>query len=120
MREELHAELRDELRKQTLKQRRTASLYAASGAVALYAGAACALALGLVFAIGLPDWAAALIMAVLLAGAAYALRNAARPHPAPKPHEGENEARAQEAAMSERTRAYEGMAPESSEGREPR
>ncbi|MBC9713368.1 phage holin family protein [Streptomyces sp. TRM66268-LWL] len=102
IRDELRTELREELRKQTRKQRRTASLYAASGAVALYAGAACALALGLVFAIGLPDWAAALIMGVLLAGAAYALRNAARPHPARPPHQGE---------MPDQTHAYEGMAP---------
>lgn len=76
--------VREELREQTLKQRRTASLYAASGAVALYAGAALALTVGLVLALGLPDWVAALITAVLLGAGAYALRNAARPT-APKP-----------------------------------
>ena len=71
--------VREELREQTRKQRRTAMLYAASGAVALYAGAAVALAVGLALAIGLPDWAAALITAVTLGAAAYALRSAARP-----------------------------------------
>src|ERR1700761_5635530 len=39
--------VRDELREQARRQRRTALLYAASGAVALYAGAAVALAMGL-------------------------------------------------------------------------
>ncbi|MEU6254666.1 phage holin family protein [Streptomyces sp. NPDC047043] len=72
--------VRDELREQTRKQRRTAMLYAASGAVALYAGAAVALTVGLALAIGLPDWAAALITAVILGVVAYALRSAARPH----------------------------------------
>jgi hypothetical protein len=71
--------VRDELREQTRKQRRTAMLYAASGAVALYAGAAVALAVGLALAIGLPDWAAALITAAILGVVAYALRGAARP-----------------------------------------
>ncbi|WP_328224342.1 MULTISPECIES: phage holin family protein [unclassified Streptomyces] len=71
--------VRDELRQQTRKQRRTATLYAASGALALYAGAALALALGLALSLGLPDWAAALITAVVLGVAAYALRGAARP-----------------------------------------
>lgn len=78
--------VRDELREQTRRQRRRATLYAASGAVALYAGAALALALGLGLAAGLPDWAAALITAVILGAAAYALRSAARPsasRPAP-------------------------------------
>ncbi|OIJ67870.1 phage holin family protein [Streptomyces mangrovisoli] len=74
--------VREELREQTRKQRRTAVLYAASGAVALYAGAAVALAVGLTLAIVLPGWAAALITAAVLAAAAYALRGAARPHPA--------------------------------------
>jgi hypothetical protein len=76
--------VRDELREQTRKQRRTAMLYGASGAVALYAGAAVALAVGLALAIGLPDWVAALITAALLGIAAYALRAAARPS-APRP-----------------------------------
>ncbi|MGW1611603.1 phage holin family protein [Streptomyces sp. NPDC002285] len=78
--------VRDELREQTRRQRRRATLYAASGAVALYAGAALALALGLGLAAGLPDWTAALITAVILGAAAYALRGAARPsasRPAP-------------------------------------
>ncbi|MFF7390591.1 phage holin family protein [Streptomyces scabiei] len=83
--------IRDELRQQTRKQRRKAALYAASGALALYAGAALALALGLALSLGLPDWAAALITAVVLGGAAYVLRSAARPS-ASRPtaeHEGE-------------------------------
>ncbi|MGN9820381.1 phage holin family protein [Streptomyces sp. SD11] len=71
--------IREELREQTRKQRRTAALYAASGAVALYAGAALALTVGLALAIGLPDWAAALITAAVLGALAYVLRNAARP-----------------------------------------
>jgi hypothetical protein len=82
--------VRDELREQTRKQRRTATLYAASGAVALYAGGALAVALGLALATGLPGWAAALITAVILGVAAYALRSAARPkhthHPAAPAH----------------------------------
>ncbi|MDX3451352.1 phage holin family protein [Streptomyces sp. ME02-8801-2C] len=73
--------VRDELRDQTRKQRRTAALYATSGAVALYAGAALALTLGLALAEGLPDWAAALITAAILGALAYALRNMARPGP---------------------------------------
>ncbi|WP_344395698.1 phage holin family protein [Streptomyces vastus] len=71
--------VRDELREQTRKQRRAAALYAASGAVALYAGAALALTLGLLLALGLPDWAAALITAAVLGVVAYLLRGAARP-----------------------------------------
>ncbi|WP_328493016.1 phage holin family protein [Streptomyces sp. NBC_00414] len=71
--------IREELREQTRKQRRTAAMYAASGAVALYAGAALALTVGLALAIGLPDWAAALITAAVLGALAYVLRNAARP-----------------------------------------
>ncbi|WP_031475785.1 phage holin family protein [Streptomyces bicolor] len=71
--------VRDELREQTRRQRRRAMLYAGSGAVALYAGAALALALGLGLAAGLPDWAAALITAVILGAVAFALRSAARP-----------------------------------------
>src|ERR1044071_9146515 len=72
--------VRDELREQTRKQRRKATLYAASGASALYAGAALALTVGLALAVLLPDWAAALITAALLGVAAYLLRGAARPH----------------------------------------
>ncbi|MFE5814309.1 phage holin family protein [Streptomyces sp. NPDC056479] len=71
--------IRDELREQTRRQRRRATLYAASGAVALYAGAALALALGLGLAAGLPDWAAALITAAILGVLAYVLRGMARP-----------------------------------------
>ncbi|WP_405592439.1 phage holin family protein [Streptomyces sp. NBC_01092] len=71
--------VRDELREQTRRQRRRAMLYAGSGAVALYAGAALALAVGLGLAAGLPDWAAALITAVILGVLAYLLRGAARP-----------------------------------------
>ncbi|MDQ0937027.1 phage holin family protein [Streptomyces turgidiscabies] len=73
--------VRDELRDQTRKQRRTAALYATSGAVALYAGAALALTLGLALAEGLPGWAAALITAAVLGALAYALRDMARPGP---------------------------------------
>lgn len=79
--------VRDELREQSRKQRRTALLYAASGAAALYAGAAVALAVGLALAMGLPGWAAALITAAILGAAAYALRGAAahpkHGHPSP-------------------------------------
>ncbi|MFD5008980.1 phage holin family protein [Streptomyces chartreusis] len=71
--------VRDELREQTRRQRRRAMLYAGSGAVALYAGAALALAMGLGLAAALPDWAAALITAVILGVLAYLLRGAARP-----------------------------------------
>ncbi|MGW0904533.1 phage holin family protein [Streptomyces sp. NPDC002853] len=71
--------VRDELREQTRGQRRKAALYAGAGAFALYAGAALALAVGLALALWLPDWAAALITAVVLGGVAYLLRNAARP-----------------------------------------
>ncbi|MEU6594340.1 phage holin family protein [Streptomyces sp. NPDC046881] len=69
--------VRDELREQSRKRRRTAMLYAASGAAALYAGGAVALAVGLALAIGLPGWAAALITGALLGVVAYALRGAA-------------------------------------------
>ncbi|CAM5246859.1 hypothetical protein SALBM135S_09888 [Streptomyces alboniger] len=75
----IREELRAELREQTSKQRRKATLYAASGAAALYAGAAVALAAGLALALGLPGWAAALIMGVLLGLAAVLLRGAAHP-----------------------------------------
>jgi len=74
--------IREELREQTRRQRRTAMLYAASGALALYAGAAVAVAAGLALGIGLPDWAAALITAAVLGAAAYLVRNAAKPRPA--------------------------------------
>lgn len=71
--------VRDELREQTRRRRRTAVLYAASGAVALYAGGALALALGLALATALPGWAAALITAAILGAVAYLLRGAACP-----------------------------------------
>ncbi|GGS95771.1 phage holin family protein [Streptomyces cinerochromogenes] len=69
--------VRDELREQSRKRRRTAVLYAASGTVALYAGGALALAVGLALAAGLPGWAAALITAALLGAVAYFLRGLA-------------------------------------------
>ncbi|MGW0533197.1 phage holin family protein [Streptomyces sp. NPDC003032] len=75
----IRTELREELREQTKKQRRKAALYAGSGATALYAGAAVALAVGLALALVLPDWAAALIVGALLGLAAVLLRKAARP-----------------------------------------
>lgn len=71
--------VRDEPREQTRKQRRRVTLYAASGAAALYAGPALALALGLALAPRMPDWAAALITAVVLGVVAYPLRGAGRP-----------------------------------------
>ncbi|MEW2044719.1 phage holin family protein [Streptomyces sp. NBC_00377] len=77
--------IREELREQTRKQRRTAMLYAASGAVALYAGAAVALAVGLALDTGLPGWAAALITAAILGAVAYLLRGAAKPHSPSRP-----------------------------------
>ncbi len=75
--------VREELREQARGQRRKAALYAGSGAAALYAGAAVALAVGLALALALPGWAAALITAVILGAASYALRSAARPGTAP-------------------------------------
>ncbi|MFE4775122.1 phage holin family protein [Streptomyces sp. NPDC056713] len=75
----LHEELRTELRAASAKQRRRTMFYAASGAAALYCGAALALAIGLVLALGLPGWGAALGTAVLLAAASLFLRGAARP-----------------------------------------
>ncbi|MFJ1737013.1 phage holin family protein [Streptomyces sp. NPDC088254] len=72
--------IREEVREQTRKQRRRAVLYASSGALALYAGAAVSLAVGLAFALVLPGWAAALITAAILGVLAYVLRGAARPH----------------------------------------
>ncbi|MFI7319822.1 phage holin family protein [Streptomyces venezuelae] len=77
----IRAELREEFREQTRKQRRKATLYAGAGAAALYAGAAVALALGLVIDLGLPDWASALVVAAVLGAAAFLLRNAARSGP---------------------------------------
>ncbi|MFE9875919.1 phage holin family protein [Streptomyces sp. NPDC005784] len=76
--------IRDELREQTGKKRRTAALYAASGAAALYSGAALVLALGLALASVLPGWAAALIAAAVLGAVAHVLRGMARPS-APRP-----------------------------------
>ncbi|WP_051852455.1 phage holin family protein [Streptomyces aureocirculatus] len=81
LRDELRDELRAELSHAAAKQRRKAALYATSGALTLYAGAAAALTVGLALALGLPNWAAALIVTVLLAGAAVLTRNAARPSP---------------------------------------
>jgi len=69
--------VRDELREQSRKQRRAAIMYAASGAVGLYAGAAVALAIGLALALALPGWAAALVTAVLLGAAVFLLRRQA-------------------------------------------
>ncbi|MFF7467883.1 phage holin family protein [Streptomyces sp. NPDC008092] len=78
--------VRDELREQGRKRRRAAVLYGASGAVALYAGAAVALAVGLAWAILLPAWAAALVTAVILGAVAGALREAGRPKRPHAPH----------------------------------
>ncbi|MFK0157207.1 phage holin family protein [Streptomyces sp. NPDC090493] len=78
--------VRDELREQGRKRRRAAVLYGASGAVALYAGAALALAVGLAWAILLPAWAAALVTAVILGAVAHALREAGRPKRPHAPH----------------------------------
>ncbi|GGN30090.1 phage holin family protein [Streptomyces fuscichromogenes] len=78
--------VRDELREQGRKRRRAAVLYGASGAVALYAGAAVALAVGLAWAILLPGWAAALVTAAMLGAVAYALREAGRPRRPHAPH----------------------------------
>ncbi|MEU9240963.1 phage holin family protein [Streptomyces sp. NPDC048385] len=75
--------VREELREQGRKRRRAAMLYGASGAVALYAGAAVALATGLAWAILLPAWAAALVTAAILGAVAYGLREAGRPK---RPH----------------------------------
>ncbi|MGW7239473.1 phage holin family protein [Streptomyces sp. NPDC054804] len=75
--------VRDELRQQGRKRRRAALLYGASGAVALYAGAAVASAVGLALAIVLPGWAAALVTAGILGVVAYLLREAGRPS---RPH----------------------------------
>ncbi|MER5513958.1 phage holin family protein [Streptomyces sp. NPDC002763] len=75
--------VRDELREQGRKRRRAALLYGASGAVACYAGAAVAAAVGLALAIVLPGWAAALVTAVILGAVAGLLREAVRPS---RPH----------------------------------
>ncbi|MBO1331109.1 phage holin family protein [Streptomyces sp. VRA16 Mangrove soil] len=71
--------VREEMRGAVHKRRRTAALYAGSALSALYAGAAAAVALGLVLALAMPSWGAALIVAALLAVAAYVLREAAKP-----------------------------------------
>ncbi|MEU4998046.1 phage holin family protein [Streptomyces sp. NPDC021622] len=99
--------IRDELREQTRKQRRTATLYAAAGAFSLYAGAALALAIGLALALGLPDWVAALITAVILGAVAHLLRGAARPStsrptPGPSTSRPTPERAAEERAAAER------------------
>ncbi|MEV6759054.1 phage holin family protein [Streptomyces sp. NPDC051105] len=78
--------VRDELREQARKRRRAALLYGASGAVALYAGAAVAAAVGLALATVLPGWAAALVTAVILGGVAGLLREAGRPGRSHAPH----------------------------------
>ncbi|MEV7975693.1 phage holin family protein [Streptomyces sp. NPDC086519] len=78
--------VREELREQGRKRRRAAMLYGASGAVALYAGAAVALAMGLAWAILLPAWAAALVTAVILGAVSYGLREAGRPKRPHAPH----------------------------------
>ncbi|MFD3581144.1 phage holin family protein [Streptomyces sp. NPDC058683] len=80
--------VRDELREQGRKRRRAALLYGASGAVALYAGAAVAAAVGLALAIVLPGWAAALLTAVILGAVAGLLREAGRPRRPHAPHRG--------------------------------
>ncbi|QCX80036.1 hypothetical protein C9F11_32250 [Streptomyces sp. YIM 121038] len=79
LREAVRTELPSQLADAAREQRRRASLYAAAGVAALYAGAAAALTLGLAVAVGLPGWAAGLIVTVLLAAVAVVLRNAARP-----------------------------------------
>ncbi|MFG3018932.1 phage holin family protein [Streptomyces sp. NPDC048254] len=78
--------VRDELREQGRKRRRAALLYGASGAVACYAGAAVAAAVGLALAIVLPGWAAALVTAVILGAVAGLLREAGRPSRPHAPH----------------------------------
>jgi hypothetical protein len=83
--------VRDELREQAVEKRRTAALYAASGAAALYAGAALVLALGLALASAMPGWAAALVATAGLGSVAYALRGMARPS-APRPATGDLDA----------------------------
>ncbi|MFE3182196.1 phage holin family protein [Streptomyces violascens] len=70
--------IKDELREQTSKQRRAARMYAGAGAAGLYGGAAFTAFLLLALAMALPYWAAALIIAVLLLGAAVLLSRGAR------------------------------------------
>ncbi|MFI6051460.1 phage holin family protein [Streptomyces violascens] len=70
--------IKDELREQTSKQRRAARMYAGAGAAGLYGGAALTAFLLLALAMALPYWAAALITAVLLLGAAVLLGKGAR------------------------------------------
>ncbi|MET9365697.1 phage holin family protein [Streptomyces sp. NPDC006632] len=70
--------IRDELREQTSKQRHAARMYAGAGAAGLYGGAALTAFLLLVLGLALPYWAAALIVAVLLLGAAVLLSRSAR------------------------------------------
>lgn len=70
--------IKDELREQTRKQRRAARMYAGAGAAGLYGGAALTAFLLLVLAMALPYWAAALIVGLLLVGAAVVLSRSAR------------------------------------------
>ncbi|MFE7775229.1 phage holin family protein [Streptomyces sp. NPDC057445] len=83
--------LKDELREQTKRQRRTALLYTGSGVVGLYAGGALVACLVLVLSAVMPAWAAPLVVGAALAGVAFALRTAARSEasasPAPLPPE---------------------------------
>lgn len=70
--------LRDDLREQFTKQRHTARLYGGAGAAGLYGGAALTAALVLVLRMVMPTWAAALVVAVVLLGAAQGLRQSAK------------------------------------------
>ncbi|MEU9101481.1 phage holin family protein [Streptomyces sp. NPDC048361] len=70
--------IRDELREQTRNQRHAARMYAGAGAAGLYGGAALTAFLLLVLGLALPYWLAALIVAVLLLGAAVLLSRSAR------------------------------------------
>ncbi|WP_369206553.1 phage holin family protein, partial [Streptomyces sp. PU-14G] len=72
---DLRAEVRARLGNRALK------LKAGAGVLALYAGAALAVAIGLLLASVMPGWAAALVVTALLAACALALRNAARGTP---------------------------------------
>ncbi|MGX1880693.1 phage holin family protein [Streptomyces sp. NPDC055287] len=69
--------IKDELREQTRKQSRTARLYTAAGAAALYGGAAVTAFLVLVLDIALPAWAAGLVAGILLIGLAVVLKQQA-------------------------------------------
>lgn len=80
---ELRAELRaakDEIVAELRRppRPRTARLYAAAGAAALYAGGALTALLVLLFDLAVPGWVAALVVTVLLGGLAVALRSLAR------------------------------------------